>query len=120
MSYLEQELALAKHASENLLEAFDKYYHDDVVMVEGTGEEFKGKESNRKREEEFLASVQEWHGGGLGKVASNESEAVTFVEMWMDVTFKDGNRMKMEQVSVKKWEGDQVIHERFYYNMPGQ
>ena len=44
---------------------------------------------------------------------------VTIVESWMEATFKDGNRMKMEEVAVQKWQGDQIIHERFYYNMPG-
>ena len=33
----------------------------------------------------------------------------------MDVTFKDGNRVQMEQVAVQKWAGDQIVHERFYY-----
>ena len=39
------------------------------------------------------------------------------VESWMDVTMKDGKRNKMEEVAVQKWKGDQIIHERFYYNV---
>ena len=39
------------------------------------------------------------------------------VESWMDVTLKDGKRNMMEEVAVQKWKGDQIIHERFYYNM---
>ena len=34
----------------------------------------------------------------------------------MDITFKDGNRVIMEQVAVQKWENNQIVHERFYYN----
>jgi hypothetical protein len=39
------------------------------------------------------------------------------VESWMDVTMKDGKRHMMEEVAVQKWKDDQIIHERFYYNM---
>jgi len=32
------------------------------------------------------------------------------------VTFQDGMRVNMEQVSVQKWENGQIVHERFYYD----
>jgi ketosteroid isomerase-like protein len=99
------------------LDAFEKYYHKDVVMVEATGEARKGKEANRKFETEFMGMIKEMHGGGVRAITSNEKEAVTMVESWMDVTMKDGKRSMMEEVAVQKWKGDQIIHERFYYNM---
>ena len=101
-----------------MLGAFDKYYHDDVVVQEATGEVREGKAVNRTFEEQWLASIQEFHGGGATVITANEKEKVTMVEAWVDVTFKDGNRMKMEEVAVQKWVGDQIIHERFYYNAP--
>ena len=52
-----------------MLEAFDKYYHDDVVMIEATGDVREGKETNRKFEEQWLASVKELHGGGVQEIA---------------------------------------------------
>jgi ketosteroid isomerase-like protein len=99
------------------LEAFEKYYHKDVVMVEATGEARKGKDANRKFEVEFMGMIKEFHGSGVKAIASNEKEAVTMVESWMDATMKDGKRSMMEEVAVQKWKGDQIIHERFYYNM---
>jgi hypothetical protein len=60
--------------------------------------------------------VQEFHGLDVKSVASDEANATTTVESAMDVTFKDGNRVNMEQVAVQQWEGDQIVHERFYYN----
>jgi ketosteroid isomerase-like protein len=103
-----------------LLEAFDKYYHNDVVMVEASGEVRKGKEANRKFQNEFLETIKEVHGSGLKSVAANDKDDITMVESWMDVTMKDGNRSKMEEVAVQKWQGDKIIHERFYYNMTPQ
>ena len=39
------------------LEAFEKYYHNDVVMQENNAEPTIGKEANRTREEEFFGNV---------------------------------------------------------------
>jgi ketosteroid isomerase-like protein len=104
-------------AQGKMLEAFEKYYHKDVVMVEATGETRKGKDTNRKFQIEFLGTIKESHGGGVRVITSNEKEATTMVESWMDVTMKDGTRHMMEEVAVQKWKDDQIIHERFYYNM---
>lgn len=98
-----------------LLEAFDKYYAENVVMTEPAGTR-TGKAECRLYEEQFLNSIQEFHALEINKVGSNEAEATSFIESTMDVTFKDGNRVTMEQVAVQQWEGDQIVHERFYYN----
>ena len=104
-----------------LLEAFEKYYADNVVMVEATGERTSGKAANREREVKFLESVEAFHGSGVYAVTSDEDAGVSMVEAWMELTFKGApGPMKMEQVAVQKWEGDQIVHERFYYNAPGQ
>lgn len=99
------------------LEAFEKYYHDDVVMVEANGEARKGKAVNRKFEQDFMGMIKEVHGSGVRAITSNENEGTTMVESWMDSTMKDGHRSMMEEVAVQRWKGDQIIHERFYYNI---
>ncbi|MEO1053497.1 MAG: SnoaL-like domain-containing protein [Bacteroidota bacterium] len=120
MSYLDKIKELyGMIGTGQMMEGFEKFYHEDVEMIEGTGESCKGKDANRAREQEFMGSIQEMHGGGAGAICSNEEDGVTSVESWMDVTFKDGNRVKMEQVAVQHWEEDHIIKERFYYNVPG-
>jgi ketosteroid isomerase-like protein len=104
-------------AKGKLLDAFEKYYHKDVVMVEATGETRKGKDANGKFQAEFMGMIKDVHGTGVRAITSDEKEATTMVESWMDVTMKDGKRNMMEEVAVQKWKGDQIIHERFYYNM---
>ena len=117
MSYLDNAKALNDMIFKGqILEAFDQFYHPEVTMIEATGESWSGKEANRQREEQFVASVQEIHGGGVEGITSNEEDGTTMVESWLDLTFQDGNRMKLEQVAVQKWQGDQIIKERFYYN----
>ena len=46
------------------MEAFEELYDDDVVMQENTEPEHRGKALNRKREQEFFATVEQFHGGG--------------------------------------------------------
>ncbi len=40
----------------------------------------------------------------------------TMVEWSFDMTYKGGQRSKMEQVAVQKWKDGKIIHERFYYS----
>ncbi len=98
-----------------LLEAFDKYYAENVVMTEPTSTR-EGKAACRDYEVQFLSNIQEFHNMTVDSIASDEENGVVFVETGLDVTFKDGNRVQMEQVTVQKWEGDQIVHERFYYH----
>ncbi|MBI1191759.1 MAG: nuclear transport factor 2 family protein [Bacteroidetes bacterium] len=121
MSYHEKAAKLYKMMDEGqMMEAFEKYYHPDVEVVEATGEVRKGKDAQRQALVQWAGSLKEMHDGGVGSITANEADGVTTVESWMDCTFADGNRMKMEEVAVQRWKGDQIVHERFYYNMPGQ
>lgn len=119
MTYLEKAKDIYNMSAKGqMLDAFEKYYHHDVVKVEATGEERKGKDANREFEKTFASSIKEFHGMGIHSITSNEHEGYTMVESWMEATMLDGNKMKMEEVAVQKWKGDQIIHERFYYNAP--
>ncbi len=96
-----------------LLDAFDKYYHENVTMVDGQGKR-EGKATCRQYEEKFLDSIAEFHGMEVQNIASDEDKGVVFVENSMDVTFKGGDRTTMAQVSVQQWDGDHIKHEVFY------
>ena len=87
-------------AQGKLLDAFEKYYHNDVVMVEATGEERKGKEPNRKFQVDFMSMIKEMHGSGVRAITSDEKKATTMVESWMDVTMKDYSEITPEKASV--------------------
>jgi len=96
------------------MEAFEKFYADDVVMQENSEEPRVGKDVNRKAEEEFFAGVAEWHEGKL--LASAINGDTSFSEWYMDISFKNGVRAKASQVAVRKWKNGKVVHERFFYN----
>jgi hypothetical protein len=96
-----------------LLEAFEKYYADNVVMQENTDEPRVGKELNRKSEEAFVGGViafndiQILNSAVKGNVAMNEH--------FMDFTHKDWGRAARTQVSVQQWKDGKIVSERFYY-----
>ena len=48
------------------LDAFEKFYAESVVMQENTDTPREGKDINRKYEQDFFASIAEFHGAELG------------------------------------------------------
>jgi hypothetical protein len=96
-----------------LLDTFDRYYADNVVMSENRKDERIGKAANREYEQKFVGNVQEFHGAQVGRVlVDNENAAV---EWTFDLTFKGGNRVKMQQVAVQTWKDEKIIREDFYH-----
>jgi len=98
-----------------LMDAFEQYYADKVVMEEPRGKR-EGKDACRTSEEEFLNSIEAFHGMEIKSMAEDTDKGKVLIEVNMDLTFKGGQRVLMEQVSVQQWENGQIIHERFYYN----
>lgn len=121
MSYLDKITDIYNHIGQGAaMDAFEKYYADDVVMILEDGSKVEGKDANRERENEFFASVESFNGLEVKGITSNENEGVTSVECLMDVTFKGADGpMKIEQVAVQHWDGDQISTERFYGTQQG-
>lgn len=117
MSFSEKVHDLQKMVfSGQILEAFDKYYADDVVMQENRETPREGKAECRKYEEQFIANLAEFHDGGVDNILLDEGKQLAMIETWIDVTFKGGERTRMAQVSVQQWRDGQVVHERFYHS----
>ena len=95
------------------LELFEELYAEDIVMQENADPEYRGKDFNRKREQEFFASVEAWHGGRV--LASASHGDVSFSEWEMEVSLKGVGRITMAQVAVRRWKDGKIVHERFYH-----
>jgi len=94
------------------MEAFEKFYHDDVVMQENDAEPMRGKAANRKREEEFFAATEFRREEVLDVAVGNN---VTMVRWAMDFTHKDWGDRNYTQVSVQHWSDGKIIREQFFY-----
>lgn len=95
------------------LEAFEELYAEDVVMQENVEPPTTGKDLNRQRELDFFDSIEQFHGAEL--LSSAVAGDVSFSEWTLDVTFKGGNRLRLQQAAVRRWKDGQVASERFYY-----
>lgn len=95
-----------------ILETFDRYYADDVVMSENGIEERVGKAVNREYEQAFVDNV-EFHGATVGRVLVDGDHAA--VEWVFDLTPKGAERTVQKQIAVQTWRGGQVVREDFYH-----
>jgi len=96
------------------MEAFEKFYAEDVVMQENTDDPRVGKEACRKYEENFFGNVKEFHEGSFHGSATEGDRS--FSEWIFDVTFEDGTRMRNHQVAARRWKDGKVVEERFFYD----
>ena len=98
-----------------IIDAMHEFYAENVVMEEPAHGRTEGFAANLTREEGFVASVKEFRGFEVPRVAVGED--VSFYENVMDWVDAEGNEVHVEQVSVATWEGGKIVHERFYYDM---
>jgi hypothetical protein len=100
--------------SGKLLEAFDKYYHEDVSMQENNLPPVVSKEANRQREIEFLNNIKEFRGAevkGLGV-----GDDISFVIWNYDYTHNQWGERNYSQVSIQEWKDGKIINEKFIYS----
>ena len=100
------------------LEAIESLYGDDIVSTEmpGTPNEItKGIKAVHQKSEDWFSNLAEWHGGNLSDpvVAGNHFST----KMTMDATFKDGNRIQMEELAVYEVRDGKIVNEQFFYSM---
>ncbi|MFM2386382.1 MAG: hypothetical protein RL660_1139 [Bacteroidota bacterium] len=98
-----------------LLEGFEKYYAENVVMQELGEQPRVGKETNRTHEINFLQSMKQVHGAGILSFAEDAENNKTMVESWMDLTFANDVRIKTQQVATQTWQDGLIVNEIFYH-----
>ncbi len=97
-----------------ILEAFDKFYADDIVMEEEDDQRV-GKEENREYEEQFVGALEEFHSAEIKSRAVDEENNATLSEWHNQMTLEGVGRVDQKQVSVRYWNDDgQITREKFY------
>ena len=95
------------------MEAFEKFYHDEVVMQENESKPTLGKDANRLREIEFFNNITEFRGARVQDVTVGDN--VTMVIWHYDYSHKQWGERNYKQVSVQHWLGNKIIREQFFY-----
>ena len=70
-----------------ILDAFERFYAEDVVMQENLTTPKVGKDVNRKAEQDFVGSIEQFHGAALLGSAVNDDR--TYSEWEFDATRAD-------------------------------
>jgi ketosteroid isomerase-like protein len=95
-----------------ILETFDRYYADDVVMSENGANPRAGKAANRDYEEQFVNNV-EFHAAIVGAVLVDGDHAA--VQWTLEFTPKGGSRVVQRQVALQTWRDGKIVREDFYH-----
>jgi SnoaL-like domain len=99
----------------SILDAFEKYYANDVTMQENENPPTLGKANNRANEEAFVNGITEFRSAVVKNVIVSNN--ITVVEWDFDFTHKDWGTRTYTQVSVQRWNDEgQIINEKFNYN----
>ncbi len=98
----------------NMMEAFENYYSDDVVMQETNMEPVIGKDANREREKQWLEGITEFRNAKV--LNTTVGDNVTMVEWFMDYSHKEYGDVKMQQIAVQTWKDGKIVKEMFYHS----
>ena len=102
------------------VEGMERFYADEAVNEEPTGDRVEGKAAIIENEHKILAQVAEYGGCELKSIGVGEDDGagngVTFAEYKLTVTMKDGTKWNPDQVQVTRWKDGRVVHAKFYYN----
>jgi hypothetical protein len=102
---------------EKWFEIQDEFFADDVKSIEPPNAQYlgyaEGKAAVRKKGEDFVNKVQEFHGAYTTQpvVGGNHFS----VGRGMDVTVEVFGRIKMDQIMLYEVKDGQIILEQFFY-----
>ena len=94
------------------MEAFEKYYSEDVTMQENETEPRIGKDLNRRQCQGFIDNFPDLQ---LKVLSTAYGEKVSMQEVLFDYTNESGKKILYSEIAVRKWEDGRVIKEKFYY-----
>ena len=95
------------------LEAFELYYHPNVVMQENEQTPTAGKAANRQREIDFFAAITDFRGATVQAVAVGDD--TTTVVWHYDYTHQDWSVRNYTHAAVQHWQDGLIIREQFFY-----
>lgn len=95
------------------MDAFEKFYAENVSMQENDQQPTSGKAENRLREQRFFSEIIDFRSARLLHVTTGEN--VSMCQWHYDYTHRTWGRRNYTQVSVQKWENGKIISEQFFY-----
>ena len=104
---------IAKVVGGKALEAFDRYYADDVTMQENEQPPRVGKAACRTFEEDFLSKIKAKRTFACDGYVISGNKA--YVVYRIDIDHADFGRFNVNEVAIQEWANGKVEHEKFVY-----
>ena len=99
-----------------IMEAFEKYYGDEVIIQVNGNPPITGKEHNRKREMIFLQEIEKLNSAEIKSVTFGGTEDnVSMTEWAINIENKEGEKKTIYRVNVQHWKDDKIINEKLYF-----
>jgi ketosteroid isomerase-like protein len=104
---------IAKVVGGKALEAFDRYYADDVTMQENDQSPRIGKAACRAFEESFLSKIKAVRTYVCDGYVISGNKA--FIVYRIDADHADWGTLNMSEVAIQEWSNGKVVREKFVY-----
>ncbi|MDO8628357.1 MAG: nuclear transport factor 2 family protein [Nanoarchaeota archaeon] len=99
-----------------IMEAFDKYYGENIVTQVNGNNPITGKKQNRKREMIFLQEIEKLKLAEIKSVTFGGSDDnISMTEWAITIENKEGLQKKIYRVNVQHWKDSKIINERLYF-----
>jgi hypothetical protein len=95
------------------LEAFDRYYGDDVTMQENEQPPRVGRAACRAFEVDFLSKIKAVRTYVCDGYVISDNKA--FIVWRIDADHADWGTLKMSEVAIQEWANGKVVREKFVY-----
>lgn len=103
---------IAMMAAGKPLEAFERFYHDDLEKTDLDGVPHKGKAVNQQIGVELLSKVKAVRDfTAIGKIIK---ENRSFLVWSLDFDHADNGPVKVIEVAIQDWEGGKIVRERYF------
>lgn len=99
-----------------ILDAFEKYYDEEVVIQVNGNAPINGKDKNRKREIIFLQEIEKLNSADINSVTfGGKGDNVSMTEWAITIENKQGVKKIIYRVNVQHWKEDKIINEKLYF-----
>ena len=99
-----------------IMEAFDKYYSEEVEIQVNGSPLVIGKEDNRTREMAFLQEIEKLKCAEIKSVTyGGVDDHVSMTEWAINIINKAGEDKIIHRVNVQHWKDNKIINERLYF-----
>ena len=104
---------IAKVVGGKALEAFDRYYADDVTMQENEQPPRIGKAACRAFEVDFLSKIKAVRTYVCDGYVISGNKA--FIVYRIDADHAEWGTLNMSEVAIQEWSNGKVVREKFVY-----